>query len=142
MLDVSPFARVVQEPRRQPRESPPRPRAVRASRSACVVPARTSTALAGDRRRAGASEHTEPHRARRAAPSTCEAGAALSAPSAQRTTLAGLWQVYLTACSPPECEGENLSWAALDNAAKAQYGQFDPRYLRLALSGNNFGVNH
>ncbi|MCC6899053.1 MAG: hypothetical protein IT377_08765, partial [Polyangiaceae bacterium] len=74
--------------------------------------------------------------------STCEAGAALSAPSAQRTTLAGLWQVYLTACSPPECEGENLSWAALDNAAKAQYGQFDPRYLRLALSGNNFGVNH
>ncbi len=65
-----------------------------------------------------------------------------SAPSGQRTTLAGLWQVYLTACSPPECEGENLSWAALDNAAKAQYGQFDPRYLRLALSGNNFGVNH
>ena len=31
--------------------------------------------MAGDRRRAGAGTHTEPFRAHRAAPSTCEAGA-------------------------------------------------------------------
>ncbi len=65
-----------------------------------------------------------------------------SAPTAQRTTLANLWQVYLTACSPPECESENLSWSALDNGAKAYYGQFEPRYLKLVASGDNFGVNH
>ena len=66
-----------------------------------------------------------------------------SAPTAQRTTLANLWQVYLTACSPPECESENLSWSALDGAAYAYYGGFgDPRYARLHQSGDDFGVNH
>jgi len=159
--------------------------------------------LAGDRRRAGASAHTEPFRAHRAAPSTCEAGATKhqeqsdcafgyykefmdssytvqqppvavscktpvkwlenqcltanrgveydwmnflydinSAPSSQRTSLSNLWQVYLTACSPPECESENLSWSALDNGAKAYYGTNNLRYLKLVASGSNFGVNH
>jgi hypothetical protein len=101
--------------------------------------------LAGDRRRAGASACTEPFRAHRAAPSTCEAGATRdinSAPTAQRTTLVNLWQVYLTACSPPECESENLSWSALDNGAKAYYGLSDARYTRIVSSGDNFGVNH
>ena len=65
-----------------------------------------------------------------------------SAPSSQRTSLSNLWQVYLTACSPPECESENLSWSALDNGAKAYYGPTDTRYLKLVASGSNFGVNH
>ena len=101
--------------------------------------------MAGDRRRAGAGTHTEPFRSPRAAPSTCEAGAARdinSAPSSQRTSLSNLWQVYLTACSPPECESENVSWAALDGGAKAYYGVSDPKYVWLHQSGNNFGVNH
>ena len=104
-----------------------------------------STALAGDRRRAGAGTHTEPFRSPRAAPSTCEAGAARdinSAPSSQRTSLSNLWQVYLTACSPPECESENLSWSALDDGAKAYYGINNLRYLKLVASGDAFGVNH
>ena len=101
--------------------------------------------MAGDRRRAGASAHTEPFRAHRAAPSTCEAGATRdinSAPSSQRTSLSNLWQVYLTACSPPECESENLSWSALKDGAKAHYGEFNARYVKLAQSGDDFGVNH
>ena len=65
-----------------------------------------------------------------------------SAPSSQRTSLSNLWQVYLTACSPPECESENLSWSALDNGAKAYYGTNNLRYLKLVASGSNFGVNH
>ena len=142
---VSPLATAAAKLSGHQRQSPPRPRAGRASRSSRPSTARPSTALAGDRRRAGAGTHTEPFRSPRAAPSTCEAGAARdinSAPSSQRTSLSNLWQVYLTACSPPECESENLSWSALDNGAKAYYGTNNLRYLKLVASGSNFGVNH
>ena len=47
---------------RHQRQSPPRPRAGRASRLIAPIAARPSTALAGDRRRAGASACTEPLR--------------------------------------------------------------------------------
>jgi hypothetical protein len=65
-----------------------------------------------------------------------------TAPISARTRLADLWQIYLGACTPPDCELDDVKWVSLKDAALAYYSQNDPRYIRFLASGSNFGVSH
>jgi hypothetical protein len=65
-----------------------------------------------------------------------------TSPASQRTTLPDLWQIYLGACSPPDCEVEDVKWIPLRDAAAVHYGLSTPKYARFIQSGSDFGVNH
>lgn len=65
-----------------------------------------------------------------------------TAPAAQKTAMTDLWSIYLGACTPPDCEQEDVKWSPFLAAAQAYYGPTDLRYARIVNSGNDFGVDH
>jgi hypothetical protein len=66
----------------------------------------------------------------------------LNTVSTSKTTMPQFWAIYRSACGGSTCQNTEVSWTALDAAARTYHGLGSAKYQHFQTTSDNAGVNH